>query len=293
MTQASDSPLLNTEVHYLNSEAVGGEFKILIGRSGMKESMPPVVLFLTDADLAFGGAMNTLWGLQFAGWLPPMLVVGIGYRINDESECFPLRSRDFTPSVDKWATEHFGWPSGGADLFHRFVKEELKPWVGTGFDVDPDDNVYFGDSYGGLFGAHVLLSEPGTFKRYGLGSASFWYNHGAIFESEAKYAETNHDLTAKVFCSVGAHESPEGDRLLLAWLPDDKRAEAEEQAAKELADYGETNMVTDQARFVSTLRSHNYPSLIIDSEVLPGEFHMTAPPINFSRAMRYLFDAPR
>jgi predicted alpha/beta superfamily hydrolase len=293
MTSPIDSPFLNTEVHFLDSDAVGAQFKVLIGKSGMKEGVPPVVLFLTDADLAFGGTMNTLWGLQFAGWLPPMLVVGIGYPINDESESFPLRSRDLTPSVDDYVAQQSGWPSGGADRFHRFITEELKPWLGTNFDVDPDDNVYFGDSYGGLFGAHVLFSEPATFKRYGLGSSSFWYNHGAIFESEARYAQSNRDLTAKVFCSVGAYEGPEGDQLLLAWLPQDKRAEAEEAAARELADYGETDMVADQHRFVTALRSRNYPSLLIDSEILPGEFHMTAAPLNFSRAMRYLFDAPR
>jgi hypothetical protein len=26
--------------------------------------------------------------------------------------------------------------------------------------------------------------------------------------------------------------------------------------------------------------------------VLPGEYHETAPPLNLSRALRYLFDAP-
>ncbi len=293
MTPPSDSPFLHTEVHLLDSDAVGEEFRVLIGKSGMKEGVAPVVLFLTDADLTFGGAMNTIWGLQFAGWLPPILVVGIGYRIDDESDSFPLRSRDLTPGVDDYVAEQSGWPSGGADRFLSFINEELKPWVGSNFDVDPDDSVYFGDSYGGLFGAHVLLSEPTTFKRYGLGSSSLWYNHGAIFESEARYAQSNRDLTAKVFCSVGAYEGPEGDRLLLEWLPEDKRAEAEEQAAKELADYGEIDLVADQERFVTALQGRNYPSLLIDSEVLPGEFHMTAPPINFSRAMRYLFDAPR
>ena len=293
MTPPTDSPLLHTEVHLLDSNAVGAQFRILIGRSGMKEGVRPVVLFLTDADLAFGGAMNTLWGLQLAGWLPPILAVGIGYPVRDETECFPLRSRDLTPDVDDYVTQQSGWPSGGADRFHRFITDELKPWLGTNFDVDPDDNVYFGDSYGGLFGAHVLLSEPRTFRRYGLGSSSLWYNHGSIFESEARYAASNHDLPAKVFCSVGAYESPEGDRLLLAWLPEGERAEAEERSVRDLADYGEINMVTDQERFVSTLRSRSYPGLSIGSEVLPGEFHMTAPPINFSRAMRYLFDAPR
>jgi len=50
-----------------------------------------------------------------------MLVVGIGYRIDEEAECFSLRSRDLTPSVDDYVAQQSGWPSGGADRFHRFI----------------------------------------------------------------------------------------------------------------------------------------------------------------------------
>ncbi len=52
-------------------------------------------------------------------------------------------------------------------------------------------------------------------------------------------------------------------------------------------------MVADQERFVTALRSRQYPNLVIESEVLPGEFHLTVFPLNFSRSMQYLFDAPR
>lgn len=74
--------------------------------------------------------------------------------------------------------------------------------------MDPDDDVCFGDSFGGLFGAHVLLTEPGTFKRYGLGSTSLWYDRGSTFELESAYAASHRDLAAKVILSVGAYESP-------------------------------------------------------------------------------------
>ena len=46
-------------------------------------------------------------------------------------------------------------------------------------------------------------------------------------------------------------------------------------------------------RMVAALRSHGYPSLQIECEVLSGEYHETAPPLNLSRSLRYLFDAPR
>jgi hypothetical protein len=44
---------------------------------------------------------------------------------------------------------------------------------------------------------------------------------------------------------------------------------------------------------VAALRSRGYPSLEIDCELLPGEFHEAAPPLNLSRSLRYVFGAPR
>lgn len=36
-----------------------------------------------------------------------------------------------------------------------------------------------------------------------------------------------------------------------------------------------------------------YPSLEIELQVWPGEYHQTAPPLARSRSLRYLFNAPR
>jgi hypothetical protein len=51
-------------------------------------------------------------------------------------------------------------------------------------------------------------------------------------------------------------------------------------------------MVADCERMVAALSGLGYPSLDIGCEVPPGEYHETAPPLNLSRALRYLFDAP-
>jgi hypothetical protein len=63
------------------------------------------------------------------------------------------------------------------------------------------------------------------------------------------------------------------------WLPEDQRANAEAQAAEEFAANGEISMVADQERFVAALRSRNYPNFVIESEVLPGGFHLTVFPL--------------
>ena len=233
-----------------------------------------------------------LWGLQLTGYVPPILVVGIGYLVQKETDTFPLRSRDLTPSIDSEMVEQTGWPAGGADRFLQFIAEELKPWVRERFDVDPDNDAFFGDSLGALFGAHVLFSEPTTFKRYGLGSPSLFYDHHMIFGEEDAYAAAHQDLDARVFLSVGELEGPLGEQIHLAWLPEDKRASAEAESAAEAAAFGEIDMVSDLERLVVKIRERNYPSLEIGHAVLASEFHSTAAALNLSRSLRFLFDAP-
>jgi predicted alpha/beta superfamily hydrolase len=246
-----------------------------------------VVLNFPDAETTFGLAMNSLWGLEFAGCVPPMLVVGIGYPVESVAEIFTLGSRDPTPTVDPRVVERFNWDAGGAANFLEFIRTELKPWVGAQFGVDPDDNAYFGYSYDGLFGSYVLMTLPHTFQRYGLGSPSLWYDTEFMFTLEEELSRQR-DLNAKVYFTVGEYEGPRGDQLHLAWRPETERAA--ELAAH--ADYPDVDMVRDMERFVAALRSRGYPGLAIESEVIAREFHLTGGPMTLCRTLRFLFGAP-
>jgi len=289
MISNDESPLPDTEVHYLRSEHVGDEFKVLIGHCLSSESAPMPVVFVSDAGLLFGTAVDMIRLLNLYERLPTLLVVGVGYRVTDNNMILDLRSRDFTPTVDSRYAADDPATMGGAGRFLAFLRDELKPWVREQYRVDPDDSTFFGDSLGGLFATYVLLSEPATFRRYGIGSPSLRWDNELMFEHEAEYARVHDDLPAKVFFSVGAYENPEGDKRLREQLPADARAKAE-------ADDGADPPADDVAgteRMVALLRGRAYPSLKIDYEVLPGEYHETAPPLNLSRSLRYLFDAPR
>jgi hypothetical protein len=105
-----------------------------------------------------------------------------------------------------------------------------------------------------------------------------------MFSHEAEYARTHDDLSARVFFSVGAYENTAGEERRSAQLPADKRGNAEPE---------NWDFVADTKRMVNALRSRAYPSLEIECEVLPGEYHETSPPLNLSRSLRYLFGAPR
>jgi uncharacterized protein len=284
-----ESPLTDTEVHYLRSEHVGDEFKISIGTCGVAGSLPRPTLFLGDPSLQFGTAVEMIRLLNLFERVPPILVVGVGYRTTSDAETEDLRSRDFTPTIDARYVGDDPGTMGGADRFVAFIRDELKPWVRDRYEVDPDDSTFFGYSLGGLFATHVLFSEPATFRRYGIGSPSYWWDAPLVFDREAEYARAHDDLAAKVFLSVGGYENPEGSKRLREQLPPDARARAE---AEDEAD-PPSDRVADVGRMVALLRGRAYPGLEIEYEVLPGEYHETAPALSLSRSLRYLFDAPR
>jgi predicted alpha/beta superfamily hydrolase len=282
-----ESPLTDTEVHYLHSEHVGDEFKILVGHCDASESAPSAVAFVTDPWAWFGTALEIVRMLNLTRHLPPLLVVGVGYRVTSVPEILRLRRRDFTPTVDLNFHEDTA-TMGGASRFLSFLRDELKPWVLHRYEVDPDDFALFGGSDGGLFATYVLLSEPTTFRRYGIKSPMLDWDDEFMFEREEAYAQAHDDLPARVFFSVGEYENPEGAKRLREWLR--ARSESADQGAALEEDSG---IVALTARMVESLRGRVYPSLEIECEVLPGEYHDTALPQHLSRSFRCLFDAPR
>ncbi len=287
-----DSPLPGTEVHYLRSRHVDEEFKIVVGHCTPPETPNTPVLFVGDALGSVGTAVEIVRLLQVCEHIPALLVVGIGYRVATTEASFEPRARDFTPTFDAREVDADPAMRGGAGAFLAFVRDELKPWVGERYGVDPDNSAFFGDSYGALFAAYTLLTEPTTFRGYGLGSPSLDWDRELMFAYEARYADTHDDLPAKVFVSVGEYENPAGDRRF------DQQRPPATPAADVVIDGGPddapgADAVVDAERFVALLRSRGYPSLDIELEVLAGEYHVTAPPTNLSRAVRYLFGAPR
>ena len=282
-----ESPLAGTEVHYLRSRHVGDEFKVFVGHCGTAASNTPApVLYITDANGFFGSAVDIIRSMQLAVHLPPLLVVGIGYRVGGLAETITIRTRDLSPSGDEGFARLFPEQRamGGAPKLLAFIQTELMPWVEARYRVDPNDSTYFGHSLGGLFGTYVLLTAPETFQRYAIGSPSLWWDNEVIFTYEASYAGAHHDLPAKVFFGIGADETHEGRR---------REAVNHEPALREKATAWYIDMVDDMERLVNRLKGRGYPSLTIASAVFPDEFHVTVPQLNLSRALRFLFDSPR
>jgi predicted alpha/beta superfamily hydrolase len=281
-----ESPLANTEVHFLHSDHVGDEFKIFVGHCPGRGDEVPAVVYLGDANGFFGGAVDAIRLMQLSAHLPAIVVVGIGYRVGAIDETDAQRTRDFTPTADEAFARIFPEQKlmGGAPNLLRFIRDELQPWVHANYRVDPSQSTFFGHSFGGLFATYVLLTEPETFTRYGIGSPSFWWHQTAAFDLEAAYAATHDDLPARAYFSIGEHETHEGRQREASRLPADEAR---------IAGLWYIDMVALMQRMVSALRSREYPSLDLASAVFANEFHITVPMLNLTRSLRYLFDAPR
>jgi predicted alpha/beta superfamily hydrolase len=282
-----DSPLGDTEVYYATSRHVDEVFKIFVGHCGtQKATEPSALLCVTDANGFFGAAVDTIRSLQLSDHVPPLLVVGIGYRVATLAETLTMRTRDLTPTRSESYMKMFPHlpVTGGGDHFLAFLRDELLPWTHERYSVDPELTAYFGHSLGGLFGTYTLLTAPDTFSRYVIGSPSLWWNGGAAFRIEQQYADTHTDLPSRVFMGIGVHEDHDGRQREASRLSEAERA---------ITGSRYIDMVDDMQRMADTLRSRNYPSLRLDTEVFPDEMHITVPLLTLNRALRVLFDAPR
>ena len=211
-------------MHYLCSEHVGDEFKIFIGHCGGSDDVTPVALYVADGNGMFLSTVDIVRLMQLSAHLPPILVVGIGYRMGSLEDTVSVHARDLTPTPDAFDGSHLsgrdgdGWRAAFLGVHSR----RAQPWVRSRYRVDAEDSAYFGHSLGGLFGTFVLLTSPDTFRKYSMGSPSLWWDDDMIFDYEVAYADAHDDLPAKVFFTVRAFEDHDGRQREASRLPAEK-----------------------------------------------------------------------
>jgi predicted alpha/beta superfamily hydrolase len=129
---------------------------------------------LFDAATAFGGQEwgvdETVQRLIEAGGLDPLIIVGI-YNTGEH------RIDEYTPTVDPKQKR-----GGKADLYGRFIVEELKPLIDRHYRTlaGPEDTGLGGSSLGGLVTLYLGLKYPQVFSRLMVMSPSVWWDHGVI-----------------------------------------------------------------------------------------------------------------
>jgi len=281
----STSPVTipHTSVHPVASKHVGRDLQVWIAEpvAGFRPlpEGPKKVLYVLDADLFFGTAVETSRLMhQLYGELPPIVVVGIAYG-EEPGVQGQLRTRDLTPSADpgfdRMAASFPGFEPllpdgermGGADRFLAFLLEEVRPLVAEHSDVDPGGVGIFGSSLGGLFAAYALLTAPAAFSRYLIASPGLWWNGAEVLA----LAEEGHRLgdaapDTRIYLAAGSREEDPSVPMLAAY-----------------------RLVSNTVELGRRLTAREQPGLQVTVDVLEGETHTSAVPVSLARGLRALF----
>lgn len=256
-----------SEVHTLESERLGRTYDLYIrvppryGAAENKDRVYPVI-YLNDGSYCFQTAAGITDLPMNLGGLEHAILVGISYAKGEKG--MASRSRDFTPTS---LGPEARYVHGGARDYLAFLREEVIPFVERGYRVDADRRTLVGQSYGALFGAYALLSEPDLFSGYILTSPSFWFDDEVIFDIEKRFEAAADRLDARVYLAVGDMETPS-----YHGAPHD--------------------LVADQKRFAEALRRRGYNGLEIRNEVIEGATHQTTFPIGLTRGLMWLHGGP-
>lgn len=256
----------NSIVLPIRSTKLGRDYEIYIktppsyGRSESSGRRYPVI-YLTDGPYTFQVASG-LSRLPFSQErFHEFIIVGISWAKGDAPA--DSRRRDLTP----WRASTINGETGGAPAFWAFLRDEAMPLVEQRYRVDSGQRTLVGQSYGGLFGLWVALTEPGHFKNYVLTSPSIWFADHQILRAAASSAALKQDLDARIYLATGAREHPGPGGCAGC----------------------ENDMVADQERLANALRAHGSRNLQLRAEVIEDAYHETTFPIGLMKGMQWLY----
>jgi predicted alpha/beta superfamily hydrolase len=266
--------LPSTEVHRIEAKALGRAYDVVVWLPPSYAASPDrkyPVLFTTDMPQSLPLIIGLHRRLRASErGMEDAIIVGLGYAVGDDGT--HSRRRDYTPTphgdIDAEPTSAKPVEYGEAEGYRLHLRDELFPFLESRYRIDPKRRIYAGHSYGGLFGTHVLLTEPGMFRKYILMSPSLWYGQRLMIARERGYAMRHKDLPADAYFMIGGEET----------VPD-----------PDILPFGNSRMamVEDMAELTSMLKSRGYPSLTVESRVFPGEDHGSVYPDAIKTGMEW------
>jgi predicted alpha/beta superfamily hydrolase len=154
---------------------------------------------LMDASTGFNGE----WGvdevaqqLVLAGQVEPLIIVGV---YNSGTE----RALDYTQVQEPSRPDV---PGGKADLYGRFLVEELKPLIDGKYRTKPEAQYtgMAGSSLGGLVTMYLGMTKASTFTRLGVISPSVWWGNRDIV---TRVNNLQSKMPSRIWLDIGTEES--------------------------------------------------------------------------------------
>lgn len=218
------------------------------------------VVYMTDSPYTFPITVGAVRYPANAKKMEDVMYVGISWQ-TDTTPGYS-RQRDYTPTL---VTKGYRDPTGEADKHLRFIRESIISYIEGRYSVDPGNRTYVGNSYGGLFGAYILLTHPEMFANYILGSPSLWWDKQYIFTLEAQTKALSASVAANVFISVGMEEY------------------ANSESTK-------NDLLGDARQFHDKLKLRQLPNMKLELRVIESANHETAFPTTAIQGLWWLFN---
>lgn len=149
------------------------------------------VLYLLDPVASFLSVTEFVRVMAWRNELPELIVVGIGYRTDDNDEVLALREQDYFRSQDE---------------FLEFISEELMPLVDSTYRTDSTDRALVGFSYGGNLVFHTIVTNPELFNRYIAIDSSFTELSRLVSSDDTAFRESLTGLNIKMFYATTGTE---------------------------------------------------------------------------------------
>lgn len=165
-------------------------------------------VYIVDANFYFPMLAETIKQYEIAGLLPPLILVGIGYKSFAAMDS--LRERDYLypaaiPS-DEMKTV------GGGKNFNSFIVNQLITRIDKDFRTETSNRALMGHSFGGYFSLYALLNQiennQTTFKNIASASPSLWYNNYYLNQLTAKRQNRKTANPLNIYLTAGGLEDP-------------------------------------------------------------------------------------
>lgn len=172
-----------------------------------KDSTPSFpVVYITDANFHFPMLAATLKQYERGGLLPPVILVGIGYKSFELMDS--LRVRDYMYPAALPSDEMNA--AGGGKNFVTFITEQLIPYIDSNYRTNKSDRCLAGHSFGGYFSLYALLNQVenkrSDFNNFIAASPSLWYHDFYLDRLSAQLKTMPANDTLHIFLSVGGSE---------------------------------------------------------------------------------------
>lgn len=201
------------------------------------------------------------------------VVVGLGYA-TDAPYDMQGRTDDYTLAAIPGPTP--GASRSGADRFLAFIEHDVQPWLARQLPIDPQRQILFGHSYGGLLTLYALFTRSRMFQNYVAASPSIWWGDRAILPFRDHFVRQASPLEPPVGLLITAGSLEEG-------VPNADPERARRQQARKQV--GSARALTQSLQGVQGLRAEfrllegeDHGSLVLPSAALAVSI-ACAPPV--------------